>query len=241
MRLILLAALALSCTSLCVSAQTTPAAAKTPAVSIYVQGQSLDYAHLVPDPPAADSKAAKTELAFLHRLQRTRTAAQVKAAQTDDVNENMFLYATLLGPGFNPEALPLTAAFSAHLRKESSVINPMLKVRFARPRPYVTDKTLHLVCEPSQANAYPSGHAMVGYLEGLALTQMVPEHADAILLRAKDYANNRMVCGAHYPSDIEASHTIALALFGNLSSSPQFQKELATARAELRHALNLPM
>ncbi len=80
---------------------------------------------------------------------------------------------------------------------------------------------------------------MVGYLEAFALTQMLPEKSDAILRRAAEYAHNRVVCGVHYPTDIKTSQTIALALFGALSTSSRFQQELSAARAELRRKLAL--
>jgi hypothetical protein len=44
----------------------------------------------------------------------------------------------------------------------------------------------------------------------------------------------------HYASDIKASRHIAYALFGALATSPQFQKDLAAARAETRQRLGQP-
>jgi acid phosphatase (class A) len=80
---------------------------------------------------------------------------------------------------------------------------------------------------------------MVGYLEAFALAQMLPERAEAILDRAHAYAHNRIVCGVHYPTDVEASRSIALALFGALSTSPRFREELSAAKSELRAKLSL--
>ncbi len=78
--------------------------------------------------------------------------------------------------------------------------------------------------------SYLSGHTMVGDLTGLALTQMVPERSAAILARAQQYGQHRVVCGVHYPTDVEASHLIALAMFGAIAASPKFQAGLAAAR-----------
>ena len=150
----------------------------------------------------------------------------------------MFLYSTILGSRFAAANLPLTAALSQHLRQESSVVNPALKIAFNRPRPFVADSTVTPVCERTSSNSYPSGHSMVGYLEGFALAQMLPEDADVILKRADTYAQNRVLCGVHYPSDVEASHVIASALFAAISTSEVFQQELATAKGELRHFLD---
>ena len=40
---------------------------------------------------------------------------------------------------------------------------------------------------------------MVGTLEALALTQIVPERSTEILQRLDQYTHNRVVCGVHYP------------------------------------------
>ena len=59
------------------------------------------------------------------------------------------------------------------------------------------------------------------------------------MARAAEYANNRVVAGVHYPSDIEGGRLTATAFAAALFASPAFQSDLAAARAELRQALNL--
>jgi acid phosphatase (class A) len=195
---------------------------------------------MIPAPPADNSETAKAEFAELHRIQDARTPEQVKTAQADDAEEDIFVYRTVLGPSFNAQALPLTAALSAHVHGDEPVASNSLKERFARPRPYQVDATLHPVCKvTTQHNAYPSGHAVSGYMLALALAQMVPEKSAEILQRADDYAHNRLVCGVHAASDLEASRRIAYAVFGSMLDEPRFQKELAAARAETRKTLGM--
>ena len=223
-----------------VVAQAKPDEAMKPAkVSHYLTGISLNFAALVVPPPAPGSAEAQADLAAVHLAQTKRSAEQVKDAQRDDHEESIFAYETVLGPGFRASELPVTAALSLRLRAESSVINPVLKSSFHRPRPFVADTSVNPVCDKTASESYPSGHAMVGYLEGLALAQMIPERSQAILERAKQYAQNRVVCGVHYPSDVEASHSIALAMFGELATSARFQQDLQAARSEIRKQLKL--
>ena len=172
-------------------------------------------------------------------MEQGRSAEQKAEAEFDDTHEDMFLYANVLGAGFRADTLPLTAALSAHLRNDVSIVNGPLKARFGRPRPYNFDHTLHPICETNQENSYPSGHAFNGYVYGLTLAEMVPEKGAAILARADAYARNRMVCEAHYASDLEASRRAAYALFGYLLGNGRFQAELAAARTETRKALHL--
>jgi len=60
------------------------------------------------------------------------------------------------------------------------------------------------------------------------LTQLVPEKRQQILDRAEEYAHNRLICGVHYASDIEAGRRVAYTIFGSLLASPNFQRGLGT-------------
>jgi acid phosphatase (class A) len=209
-------------------------------VATYLHVDRLPLATIVPAPPADGSEITKSEFAELHRIQEARTPEQVKAAQADDAEEDIFIYKTVLGAGFNAESLLLTAALSAHVHGDEPVATNPLKDIFQRPRPYQVDATLHPVCKlTTQHNSYPSGHTLSGYLLAFTLVQMVPEKRTEILERADVYAHNRLVCGVHTVSDIEASRRIAYAVFGSMMQEPKFQQDLAGARAETRHALHL--
>lgn len=196
---------------------------------------------LVRAPAKEDSGTTRAELEEEHRVEQMRTPAEVAAAQYDDAHEDIFLYAGVLGEGFGAAGLPVTAAFSAHIRNDSGVVNAPLKERFKRARPYNLDASLHPVCKTGGVTdfSYPSGHTMVGYLMGLTVAQMVPEKSGEILARAEGYARNRVVCGVHYPSDLEASRAVAYAMFGYLLATPRFERELAAATIETRRKLGL--
>ncbi|SNS24234.1 acid phosphatase (class A) [Granulicella rosea] len=218
-----------------------PAVAQEPAVarkaakaSLYLDPAALRLAALTPAPPAPDSAATQAELATLHRIETARSPAQVAAAKADDAEQDIFSYRTVFGAWFQPETLPLTAALSARVHAEEGAASGDLKTVFARPRPYQSDKTLHPVCKLTEApNSYPSGHTLSGYLLGFTLAEMMPEKKQEILDRADDYAHNRLVCGVHYPSDLEASRRIAFAVFGAMMSNAKFVDDLTAASAEL--------
>ncbi|MYM27986.1 phosphatase PAP2 family protein [Duganella sp. CY15W] len=195
---------------------------------------------ILPAPPLADSAITRAELAELHRLQSTRTTAEEAQAKADDAEESLFIYKTVLGDKFNSAALPLTTAFGKRVKNDEGVNAIPAKEAFKRIRPYNLDKTLQPVCKTkTKDDSYPSGHATAGYLAALTLIEMVPEQRDAILARADAYAKNRLVCGVHYPSDIAASKLLAYTTHAVMHTNPQYQVELAAARAELRHQLGL--
>jgi acid phosphatase (class A) len=206
----------------------------------FIHLERLPLASMVPAPPADGSETVKAEFSELHRIQDSRTAEQVKAAQADDAEEDIFVYRTVLGSDFNAKALPLTAKLSEHVHGDEPVASDGLKALFQRPRPYQVDSTLRPVCKVTAAhNSYPSGHTLSSYLLALTLIQIVPERKEEILKRADDYAHNRLVCGVHTESDIQASRLIAYAMFGSMMQEPRFQQEIAAARTEVRAALHL--
>lgn len=51
-----------------------------------------------------------------------------------------------------------------------------------------------------------------------------------------EYAFNRLVCGVHYPADIEGSKRFAYAMTAIIVNDPAHQRDFAAARAELRRA-----
>ena len=232
----------LACISVSAQDKKVEAGAKTEKVrtASFIHLDKLPLATMIAAPPAPGSETVKAEFAELHRIQDTRTAEQVKAAQADDAEQDIFVYKTVLGASFNAEALPLTAKLSEHVHGDEPVASDELKTLFERPRPYQVDATLHPVCKVTTAhNAYPSGHTLSGYLLALTLIQIVPEKKTEILKRAEDYAHNRLVCGVHTASDLEASRLIAYAMFGSMMQEPRFQQEVAAARTEVRQALHM--
>jgi acid phosphatase (class A) len=206
----------------------------------FVEPSILSLPSLVLPPPVAGSPIAQAELSLLHQIENSRTKAEIAAAQADDADQTIFIFRTILGPAFTSEQLPLTAALSADVHAEEPLASDALKELYARPRPYQADKTLHPVCKLTQTpNSYPSGHTLSGYMLAFTLAEMLPEKRQEIFTRVDDYAHNRLVCGVHYPSDIEASRRIAYLMFGAMMATPRFNADLSAARTELRSHLGL--
>lgn len=235
-----IAALFVFCVQVVRAADSSPLSrVDTPAYVTSIAQLSL--APLLPPAPAQSSKHVEEELRELHQVELTRTPAEIKQAQADDKTQDIFLYANVLGENFTAAKLPHTALLAQHLHLVESSARKPLKQYFERPRPYQVDHSLHPVCATTdEPNSYPSGHTLSGYLMALALVEMVPEKHDAIMDRANAYAHDRVVCGVHYASDVEAGKLAAYSIYGYLSASAEFQKELLTAREETRAALGYP-
>ena len=63
------------------SAAKPPKPARSP---YYLDAQQLDLSPILPPPPAQNSAATQAELAEIHSIEKTRTPAQVAAAESDD-------------------------------------------------------------------------------------------------------------------------------------------------------------
>ena len=208
----------------------------------FVAAERIHGMMILAAPATATSATAARELAELHQIEAARTPGQVARAMADDKEESVFLFRDVVGASFDAQTLPLTALLSSHVGRDEDANTGQLKKGYARVRPYNADKSLQPVCKTkTKDDSYPSGHATAGYLQALTLIELVPEKRDAILARADDYAYNRLVCGVHYRSDIEAARLLAYSVHAIMRENAQFKAEVAAARAELQAASRSPL
>jgi len=216
-----------------------PFAALAQAPAGYLTPFDLDAVRIVPAPPADGSVRQTAELAEVHRLIETRTPERLAQAEWDDQHEDASIFEATLGPSFDLAKLPATAALLAIVDVERKKAEGAKDI-FLRNRPWAFDPSIK-PCDGGDKtkkprSSYPSGHSLTGYTLGLALASVLPEKAAAIEARADDYAYSRRVCGAHYPSDTEASHVLAVVLVTALLAKPAVASKIDAARTELRAA-----
>jgi acid phosphatase (class A) len=205
------------------------------------QSSLYDPAALLPPPPAAGSPQAETELAEVKHYQATATPAQLALAKSDNDNENGTIYAGVLGPGWDLTKLPATAKMLGDVTGSEGGFTNAPKAAFHRDRPWVVDPSIQTCAmhRPSQDHAsYPSGHATRGYGMGIVLAHLMPNHAQAIMARTALFAENRLVCGFHFRSDIVAGQEYGTLMAFGLMQNPKFQSEMSAAQTEL-HAAGL--
>jgi acid phosphatase (class A) len=204
----------------------------------FVRATDIDLVQLLPPPPAADSPETRAELDQLLALQAQRTPAAAERARADD-EASVFRFADVFDApaAFTPARLPRTGALFSQLRDDELAAVKRAKDSFARVRPCHAEPRVAPVIRCPGNGAYPSGHATLGWIEGLVLADMLPERRAQILARAREYGWNRVVAGVHYPSDIEAGRAAATAIVALLFTSPEFRARETPAREELRAAL----
>jgi len=116
------------------------------------------------------------------------------------------------------------------------------KDHYKRIRPFVMHPaaTCFPKDEPALRNdgSYPSGHSAVGWGWALILAELIPDRANAILQRGRDFGQSRIVCGVHWQSDVDAGRVIASATVARLHADPKFREEMEAVRQELAMARN---
>lgn len=161
-------------------------------------------------------------------------------AREDNAIDPFAAFDSVLGPNFTPAQLPLTLALLDRAGRAAGFAGDPTKFLYQRPRPFLADAAIE-TCIPADERlrasySYPSGHAALGWGWALILAELVPSQADAILVRGREFGESRVVCGVHYPSDIEAGRTVAAAAIARLHADPDFPAQIAAARAELEAA-----
>ncbi len=243
LRALALAALVLvsvaGCTTVSHKTHTDTAVAVAHQTGPYLDAQTLDLVDYLPPPPADDSLVTKEDLKTVLALQKSRTPQQVARAQADVVNE-VWRFSDVVGnPKFTKENLPkVDALFKRSFETMVAIVDPA-KAKWNRPRPFLFSKLVTPVVERLKSASYPSGHSTNGTFMGLTLARMIPEKRTEIMARAQEFAYNRVVAGAHFPSDVAAGQRTATAIAAVLYARPDFQNDFAEAKKELRAALEL--
>lgn len=203
---------------------------------------------IIPNPPANSSAQTRAELNYLLALQAQRTKLDTDAslimaniyynlrvkpgdATYKQFRQNLFHIGRSIGTWFNPDDLPITADFMAHVWQDANYFIWVYKYKFLRVRPYVLDTAITNLEETNWA-AYPSGHAANSYINAYIYQELAPEFTDIFIKDAYDMAHSREIIGVHYPSDSEASRILARQFVNKLFENEQFRKDFAEVQKE---------
>ncbi|HRP12549.1 MAG TPA: phosphatase PAP2 family protein [Terricaulis sp.] len=165
------------------------------------------------------------------------SAERLAQARADQAFDAWAMFQPVLGENFTAARLPRTAAvLTAATRAIGPAINAA-KAAHPRTRPFA--ERIVIQCDdPGQdtTGSYPSGHGAGGWALALVLAELAPAHADAILQRGRDFGESRVICGYHFPSDIEAARLVAAGVIARLHADPAFRRDLDAARREMARA-----
>ncbi|MDF2617909.1 MAG: phosphatase family protein [Xanthobacteraceae bacterium] len=115
-----------------------------------------------------------------------------------------------------------------------------VKNKYNRVRPFVAHS--EATCRADQEailhedGSYPSGHTAAGWGWALVFAQINPERADALLKRGLEFGQSRVICDAHWQSDVDAGRIMGAATAARLQTDPAFLADLQAAKAEVEAA-----
>jgi len=210
----------------------------------YLAADAEHISRWLPASPADDSMMAAGDVSvFLSTRALIGTDPRALEASADDVYSPEQV-AQRFSQAFGADLTPQTASRLLRLMgrvsaDEDQLLKPIKKliVDGGRHRPFV-DYPNRAGCPLTwptlrTAGSYPSGHATLGWLWALVLTEIRPDHADDLFAKGIGFGDSRVLCGFHYPSDVQAGRIAASALFDRLHGNNDFKADLACAAKQL--------
>jgi acid phosphatase (class A) len=194
-----------------------------------------DSLQLLPPPPSPGSAAAALD----EDVNRRSIALQSTARGTLAVRDADLSFPDAAGTFSCAIDAPITERDTPHLYRllQRTLVDAIhstttAKDHYLRVRPYVLNK--EPLCAPTgSVGSYPSGHSTIGWAWALILTAMASEHTDAILARGRAFGQSRLICNAHWQSDVVEGRFLGAGTFARLQADPAFRADFAAAVGEL--------
>jgi acid phosphatase (class A) len=209
----------------------------------YLRAEELpDMARILPPPPAEGSAAFAADMEAYRAASRLRDSARWKLAARDadlDFPAADAVFSCALDMPVSEAATPHLHMLLRRTLVDAIDATDAPKKRYRRKRPFMV--TGDPTCVPEReahmkARSYPSGHASVGWAWALALAEIAPDRGDAVLKRGYAFGMSRVVCRAHWKSDVDAARAVGAATVSRLHANPVFVAQMAEARKEVAHA-----
>ncbi len=207
----------------------------------YLVKEKVDFHTLLAPPPTRGSLADNEDVEIVAKLQDVN-AARRAVAEVDA----RFVYPRFSEAFGRPVERSTSLAMIRLLNRtlrDVAVTTFEAKSHFSRPRPYQRNQLKHVCGEetaptpeaiPQTGSSYPSGHTSYGWATAMVLARLDPSRSEALLVRAAEYSESRLICGVHFPSDTTAGKMVAAAVVARLDANPKFQADLKAARKELQ-------
>ncbi len=201
--------------------------------------QLPDLIKCLPAPPAFDSpEFANDMMRFAWGKQQRLDPERAEIAKRDAV----WSYEALLAELSVPFGVFISAENTPEIWKlmvtSLATTDPMRvapKAYYHRQRPFERFEDKMLTDEENDLRgegSYPSGHTMRGWTAALLLAEINPAAANDIYARGWMYCESRVIVGAHWQSDVDASRVAASIGYAALHNSPEFREQMAIAQAE---------
>jgi len=149
-------------------------------------------------------------------------------------------FSCALGIDINEKKTPHVYRLMQKVLTDAGLSTYGVKNAYNRIRPFVVhnEGTCYPDQEPLLRNdgSYPSGHTAAGWAWALVLSEVDPERTNALLKRGIEFGQSRVICNAHWQSDVDAGRIMGAATVARLHSNAEFLADLKAARQEVKAA-----
>lgn len=195
---------------------------------------------IMPAPPSFDSPEFANDVVRYgwgkqQRLDEDRVALAIADAEWDDLTKLFLQWKDAFGLEINETSTPEIYKLLVTSLATTDPMRKDTKAFYHRQRPFERFNDAmpsHEEDELRGEGSYPSGHSLRGWTISLLLAQIAPSHANEIFKRGWDYCNSRVIVGAHWQSDVDASRTAASVGFCALQGSESFIAQMKKAQQE---------
>lgn len=205
----------------------------------YLGDGDLTFGMILSAPPSTDTPIYAADDEVVLALQQVDDARYASALE--DARLLYPRFASAFGRPIDRETSLTLVRLLDRAIADVNAVTFAAKDHYERPRPFQRLR-LRRVCgmdnlpapspSPSGGASYPSGHTAWGWTTAMVLARIDPSRAEVLMARAAEYAESRIVCGVHYPTDISAAHTVAAAVVARLDGNAEFRADLERAREE---------
>jgi len=167
--------------------------------------------------PANDSEITKADLQTLLEKTSKATAEEIQFARYVESIDNL---AQSFIDILKENSIEITMGDFFSIDSQVEGLLHFLKNEINRPRPYQLAKYYELPLFPlirtdAMSAAYPSGHALTGFVMSEYLANKHTNIATTLREHGKKIANSRELTGIHYPSDTAISREICKIIMEN--------------------------
>lgn len=198
---------------------------------------------LLGPPPAAGSAALARDEAARDATIVLRGSARWDLARMDadlQFPQPAKNFSCAMGVDISEDKTPHLYHLMQHVLTDAGLSTYGIKNEYNRTRPFVVHN--EGTCQPDEEDvlrkdgSYPSGHTAAGWAWALILAEVNPKRADDLFKRGLSFGQSRVICNAHWQSDVDAGRIMGAATVARLHGNAEFLADIQAARKELEIA-----
>ncbi|MET3649219.1 acid phosphatase [Phyllobacterium ifriqiyense] len=239
---------------LCISAPAAVSDEATPSSKVtdphfqfepgYLKQRELpDSLQLLGPPPPADSEALARDEEARQKALALRGSARWGLAKRDAdlvFPQPAETFSCAMGMQIDEKETPHLYKVMQKVLTDAGLSTYGVKNKYTRTRPFVVHN--EGTCTPDdeailrEDGSYPSGHTALGWGWALVLTEINPQRSNELLSRGLAFGQSRVICNAHWQSDVDAGRIMGAATVARLHADPVFLADVEAARKEVEKA-----